>query len=161
VDAPVKNDINYNADMSKGGVKHDNGKLQWHLLPMRLLEGVVEVLMAGARKYAAWNWTRGMPYTRALNAAQRHINAFSAGEDFDQDSGQHHIDHALCCLIFLRHFTLHGADVLDDRFDLTTSILRPEAPKPLEAADVMTTEEERAYDPGRLASALIHNGRPF
>jgi hypothetical protein len=125
VDAPVKNDpLNYNPDMSKGGVKFDDGKLQWHLLPMQLLAGVVEVLMAGARKYAAWNWTRGMPYTRAMNAAQRHINAFAAGEDFDKDSGQHHIDHAICCLIFLRHFTINGGGALDDRFDLSTAVIR-------------------------------------
>jgi ribosomal protein L7/L12 len=111
----------YNMDMEKGGVKHDGDKLQWHLLPMVLLEGVVRVLMHGAQKYAAWNWTKGMPFSRTLNAAKRHIVAFEEGEELDPDSQLHHIDHAICCLIFLRFNIQSGVKERDDRYPMRTA----------------------------------------
>lgn len=35
-----------------GGLRYDDGKLAWHLVPMHLLEGMVRVLMFGAKKYS-------------------------------------------------------------------------------------------------------------
>ena len=32
------------------GIKHDAEKLQWHVLPLRVLEGTVRVLMHGTQK---------------------------------------------------------------------------------------------------------------
>ncbi len=105
----------YNMDPTKGGIKFDGGKPQWHLLPLETLEGVVRVLMHGAKKYAPFNWANGMPYTRVLDATMRHINAIYQGEDKDPDSGLDHVDHALCELIFLKYYMLHGKGE-DDRF---------------------------------------------
>ena len=33
------------------GKKFDNEKLEWHLLPKRLLKGAIRVLMFGKKKY--------------------------------------------------------------------------------------------------------------
>lgn len=105
----------YNYDPNKGGIKHDQDKLQWHLLPLETLEGVIRVLMSGAKKYSPFNWAKGMPYTRVLDATQRHLAAIQKGEDKDPDSGLDHVDHALCELLFLKFYMLYGVGE-DDRF---------------------------------------------
>lgn len=105
----------YNMDPEKGGIKHDGDKPQWHLLPFEAVEGAVRVLMHGAKKYSAYNWSKGMPYTRVLDAAQRHLNAIYQGEDKDPDSGLDHVDHAICELVFLKYYMIHGVGE-DDRF---------------------------------------------
>lgn len=38
--------------MINGGIKHDQGKLPWHLVPWDAMVGVVKVLLHGVRKYA-------------------------------------------------------------------------------------------------------------
>ena len=97
------------------GIKHDQGKLKWNLLPLHLLEGIVRVLMFGERKYAAHNWRAGMPHSQTYNALQRHLAAYARGEDIDPESGLPHLDHAGCCLLFLRtHVQEHPE--LDDRY---------------------------------------------
>lgn len=103
----------YNAEGR--GVKHDVGKLQWHLLPLRFLRGAVRVLMFGAKKYSAHNWRGGMPHTQTYNATLRHLDAWMNGEDLDPETGESHIDHAICELVFLRaHIEEHPE--LDDRY---------------------------------------------
>lgn len=97
------------------GIKHDQGKLQWHLLPLKYLEGTIRVLMFGAKKYTPWNWRKGMPWSQPYNALQRHLQAYIEGEAIDPESGEHHLDHALCCLIFLRFNTIEKPE-LDDRY---------------------------------------------
>jgi Domain of unknown function (DUF5664) len=37
------------------------------------------IMAAGAKKYAARNWEQGMPISRYLSSAQRHIQAYMAG----------------------------------------------------------------------------------
>lgn len=111
--APIITGIQYNKDGA--GIKFDEGKLQWHLLPLKYLRGTVRVLMHGAKKYAAHNWRKGMPWSQTYNALQRHLDAFHDLEDLDPDTKLHHLDHALCELLFLRahveDFPQH-----DDRF---------------------------------------------
>ena len=108
----------YNMDPEKGGIKHDGDKTQWHLLPHEAVEGAVRVLMHGAKKYSAFNWAKGMPYTRVLDATQRHLNAIYQGEDKDPESGLDHVDHAICELVFLKYYMIHGVGE-DDRFKRT------------------------------------------
>lgn len=98
------------------GVKRDTGKHQWHLLPLAILRGVVDVLMFGAKKYAPNNWRLGMPWSQVYNAAMRHLITFwEDRNDLDPETKLHEIDHAICCLLFLRHYTLHFPH-LDDRY---------------------------------------------
>lgn len=100
------------------GIKHDVGKLQWNLLPMRYLRGMVRVLMRGARKYSAHNWRAGMPWSQPYNAVQRHLDAWMDGENLDPETGENHLDHALCELVFLRAFVEDYPDK-DDRYQRT------------------------------------------
>lgn len=88
-------------------VKYDEDKPDWRLLPPEVMEGIVMVLMHGAKKYDTFNWKKGTDWHRYYNAALRHLTAFWIGEDIDPDSELHHLDHALCCLVFLRYFTMY------------------------------------------------------
>ena len=89
------------------GVKYDNGKPQWSLLPFRALTQVVEVLTYGAKKYAPDNWKR-VPDARRryIDAGFRHFTAYASGETHDPETGKHHLAHAICCMLYLVAFDL-------------------------------------------------------
>lgn len=91
------------------------GKPRMDLLPPLPLEGVAAVLAHGAKKYADWNWLKGTAWSEYIGSAMRHINKFRAGEDIDNESGLPHIDHAICCLMFLSHYQKTGTGT-DNRF---------------------------------------------
>ena len=87
------------------GVKYDEDKLQWSLLPFRALKEVVAVLGFGAKKYAPDNWQR-VPdaRTRYVDAAFRHLTDWHLKERLDGETGKSHLAHAICCLLFLLWF---------------------------------------------------------
>ena len=89
------------------GVKYDNGKPQWSLLPFRALTQVVEVLTYGAKKYAPDNWKK-VPDARRryIDAGFRHFTAYASGETNDPETGKHHLAHAICCMLYLVAFDL-------------------------------------------------------
>lgn len=89
------------------GVKYDNDKPQWSLLPFRALTQVVEVLTYGAKKYAPDNWKR-VPDARRryIDAGFRHLTAYTTGETNDPETGKHHLAHAICCMLYLVAFDL-------------------------------------------------------
>lgn len=97
------------------GVKYDGGKPRLDLVSHHFLNGIGAVLGYGAAKYAARNWEKGIEFGRVFAALMRHLWAWWGGEEFDPESGLHHLDHAACCLMFLRHFVAMGYDDLDDR----------------------------------------------
>ncbi len=84
------------------GVKYDDGKLRWELLPIAPIEEVVKVLTYGAKKYDDENWRKvSNQRSRYYAAALRHIVAWWKGEKIDPESGCSHLAHAICCLVFL------------------------------------------------------------
>jgi hypothetical protein len=91
----------------KEGVKHDEEKVEFHYFSHPALEEVAKVLMFGAVKYEAYNWEKGISYTRCFNAALRHIWSWMWGEKKDHETGLHHLAHAMCCIMFLLHYELN------------------------------------------------------
>jgi len=88
-------------DLPKG-LKYDDLKPDWSLLPMKGFEPVIKVLTYGAQKYARDNWKYvENGETRYLAAALRHLSAYQSGEKTDIETGESHLAHAICCLIFL------------------------------------------------------------
>jgi hypothetical protein len=89
------------------GVKYDNDKPQWSLLPFKALKEVVDVLTYGAKKYAPDNWKK-VPNAkqRYIDAGFRHFTAYAAGEKLDPETGKSHLAHALCCLLYLLAFEI-------------------------------------------------------
>jgi hypothetical protein len=102
-----------NASPSQG-VKHDQDKPRFDLLPPEALKAAVEVFSRGALKYGARNWEQGISAGRLFAAVQRHLWAFWAGEDLDLEWGQPHLAHALCALMML-FTTIQRHSDLDDR----------------------------------------------
>ncbi|AWB77267.1 TPA: dATP/dGTP diphosphohydrolase domain-containing protein [Stenotrophomonas maltophilia] len=59
----------------------------------------------GRRKYAEWNWAKGMAWSVPLACAARHaLNVLSDEEVTDSESGYAHVGHMLCNLVMLRTF---------------------------------------------------------
>jgi hypothetical protein len=84
------------------GVKDDDGKARWSLLPYEQLEEVVKVLGFGADKYGDDNWKKvKQGGRRYMDAAMRHIAAMQNGKVKDPESGLSHAAHAVCCLLFV------------------------------------------------------------
>ena len=75
----------------EAGKKFDYGKLRYDLVPGDALEELTKVYTYGAQKYAEQNWRKGMQWGRVFGALMRHAWAFWRGEDYDPESGLHHM----------------------------------------------------------------------
>jgi hypothetical protein len=84
------------------GVKYDEGKPDYSLLPFTALQEMVKVLTYGAAKYSRDNWKHVTPFQeRYIAATFRHLVAYSRGEQIDPESGLHHLAHAATCLYYI------------------------------------------------------------
>ena len=90
-----------NSDAKGTGARYISGKADLSLIPLSTLEEEARVWMYGTKKYKAFNWMKGMPWSVPLACALRHIAAWQEGEDLDQESGHHHLAHAMCNLRML------------------------------------------------------------
>lgn len=63
-----------------------------------------KVFEYGKKKYAAWNWAKGMPWSVPLACAVRHLMALYRGEEKDPESGESHWGHVLCNIQMLQTF---------------------------------------------------------
>ena len=91
------------------GNKYDQGKPRFSLVPQKAMGEFVAVLTFGAEKYGDHNWKMvdGLQ-TRYFDALHRHLAAFRSGEVRDNESGKHHLAHAMCCLAFMLQNDLEG-----------------------------------------------------
>lgn len=105
------------SNLNKEGVKYDAGKIPMDLVSPYFIEGVAKVLQFGAVKYKAFNWAKGMDYSRLYSALQRHTQAWYKGEDNDPETGYPHLYHAACCLMFLSEYQRIGLFKHDDRYN--------------------------------------------
>jgi len=96
------------------GVKYDDEKLLWQLLPYDAIEEIVKVMTLGAKKYNERNWEGGMKWSRIIGALFRHVTAWYRGQDKDPETGLSHLAHAGCCILFLIAYEKRNAGE-DDR----------------------------------------------
>ncbi len=99
------------------GVKFDLGKLPLDLWSPYALIETAKVLQFGAEKYEPYNWAKGINYSRVYSALQRHLLAWWAGENLDEETEITHLAHAMCCMMFLLHYECSPTGYLehDDR----------------------------------------------
>ncbi len=102
----------------EGGRKFDTGKPMLSLIPTGPLLEVGRVLTFGASKYDPYNWTKGMKWSRLMDAKLRHTLAFNGGEDRDPETGLYHLAHSICCDLFLLEYLATHPE-LDDRYKRT------------------------------------------
>ena len=82
------------------GMKFDEDKLRWDLLPYDAVEKIMEIITHGAKKYTPENWKK-VNIDRFFAAGMRHLIAWKKGEEFDKDSGFTHLAHVGCNILFM------------------------------------------------------------
>jgi hypothetical protein len=55
----------------------------------------------GKKKYAAWNWAKGMPWSVPLACVVRHLIDMIEGRELDDESVLPHRGHVLCNIVML------------------------------------------------------------
>lgn len=94
--------VKCDTEEKKPGMKFDNDKLDYTLVPWVGVEEITKVLEFGAKKYARDNWKYvENADTRYLAAAFRHLIQYNEGELKDRETGLSHLAHAGCCILFL------------------------------------------------------------
>ena len=89
------------------GMKHDQDKPRYDLIPANAINELAKVLTFGAEKYAPNSWQNvedGLNRYRA--ALLRHTFAIQNGELYDEESGLLHSAHAQCCAAFITELQL-------------------------------------------------------
>ena len=85
------------------GIKFDDDKLLWSLIPWGPMHEVAKVLTDGANKYTADNWKK-VDADRYREALLRHTLTYQGGEINDPDSKSHHLAHVVAnALIIMWH----------------------------------------------------------
>lgn len=113
------------SNTSSGGVKFDEGKPTYDLIPPEAIEGLAAVFAMGAKKYSSRNWEKGMRWGRVFAAMMRHAWAWWRGEEFDPKDGQHHLLSVMWCAAVL--FTFRVRNVGED--DRSTGVDREQMEK--------------------------------
>lgn len=87
-------------------LKFDTGKLQMSLIEPEFVLGLAKILTIGAEKYAANNWKLLDPkdINRYKDSTLRHLYAYLNGELLDKETGEPHLDHIACNIMFLRYY---------------------------------------------------------
>lgn len=107
-----------NEDKDKRALRFNKGKpeLFYVLTFPKALEGVAKVATFGASKYSAFNYLHGAPASESINSAMRHLLYWFNGENFDNESSLHHLEHfAWNALRFVDEMLGDKAEQLDDR----------------------------------------------
>ena len=84
------------------------------MLGVDWLFGTARILDFGRKKYDAYNWAKGMAWSRVFSALMRHMWKWWRGEAVDAETGESHLLHASCCLMFLYEYSTHRLGT-DDR----------------------------------------------
>lgn len=85
------------------------GKGRFDLITPFALERLAKWYELGAQKYAPRNWEKGMPFSRYLDSAERHLNKFKMGMT-DED----HLAAAAWNIMCIIHHEELGQTELDD-----------------------------------------------
>ncbi len=86
--------------------KDDGGKPRVSLVEPEFVLGTAKILTFGANKYGKNNWktAKTEDIERYNDALLRHLYAYLGGEKIDPESGQPHLYHISCNIMFLDYF---------------------------------------------------------
>lgn len=82
------------------------------------MAGIVEVARVGdfgANKYSRWNYKHGMAWMRLAGSCSRHLTSWILGEDYDKESGYHHLAHMIYDGLMLLDYKITRKGI-DDRY---------------------------------------------
>lgn len=95
------------------GHKFDGDKDRWELVPPEIA-ALVALFTRGAKKYGDRNWEKGMSWGRIFGALMRHAWLWMAGEEYDQETGAHHMVAVAWNALILYVYTVRKVGI-DDR----------------------------------------------
>lgn len=136
---------------STGGQKGQK-LARFDLIAFTWLWEVATVCGFGAKKYDDDNWRKGYSWRLSYGAMQRHLSQFWTGENYDEESGLHHLAHAAWhCMVLFVFSTVERYKVFDDRPDTINYKYGPDVEKPRAtgccAPSIYSdTQEERVVD---------------
>ena len=84
--------------------RYNQGKPQSNEIDPAFILGIAKVLTKSREKYDRANWIKSTSWEIPYDCLMRHIMAFQSGEDFDKESGNHHLLHAATNLMFLYYY---------------------------------------------------------
>jgi len=90
-----------NSKEKGSGARYNDDKPDFSLIPLCTMADEARVWAYGKKKYAAWNWAKGMDWSVPYACAMRHLSAWQRGEENDAESGLPHLAHAMCNLRML------------------------------------------------------------
>lgn len=102
---------------------------RFDLIPPRVLKLLAEHYGKGAEKYEAIervepfegpaidNWRLGYPFSSSIAALHRHLNAWTSGEDIDEELGNNHLVAVMwhCATLLEFQMTPGYSEAFDDR----------------------------------------------
>lgn len=98
-----------------------------------------EALEFGAKKYSAWNWTKGSDWTVPMSSAVRHaFKLILKKELIDDESNCSHLGHMMCNFVFIRIFFEsypEGNDLPPKNFNI------PVLEQPVESTESVPSED--------------------
>lgn len=100
-------------EVVKAGMKFDGDKVRYDLVPPSAVKALADVFTYGARKYKPGNWQEVDEPNRYVAALYRHLEAYRMGETHDQESGLHHLAHAMTNCAILLHFDFKPTEWLE------------------------------------------------
>lgn len=113
--------------------KHDQGKIDWSLLPWRAIEAAARIMTIaiaskdeGGKGYGLDSWA-DVPggFWRYWAAMNRHIvRRFVYGEVQDKESGESHMAHVVCNAAFIYEMDERAADLLQHSAELNNFFRR-------------------------------------
>lgn len=87
--------------------RFNEGKVDYTIVPIDALEEEARVWTAGQEKYGRRNWEKlwgDETPNVAMASLLRHVYAYLQGEEYDPETGLHHLAHARCnCAMGIRH----------------------------------------------------------
>lgn len=94
------------------GVKYDEGKVQYSLIPSYALQAVARNLTVGLQKYPARNNWQLVPNAKEkyLDALMRHLESYRRGNKYDPESSvpdMHELSAVIANAMFLLEFDLN------------------------------------------------------
>lgn len=142
-------------DPQTGGQK--GAKLaRFSLIPPEFTWALAEHYGRGSQKYEDRNWERGYKWSLSLDALERHLNQWKGGEDYDLETGSHHLIavawHA--CALFIFSLRQLGANDVQPEVKWNPLHADIKKPPPIEAGGLvqMSAEEVKKYNERILQS---------
>jgi hypothetical protein len=149
-------------EMSNEGLRYDEGKVRFDLIPPEVLLALARLYSLGATKYASRNWEKGMNYSRVFNPLMRHLLKWQSGIPLDEESGEPHLAHVLWNVAALLVYEqreigvddLHTTCAVQEHDFKVQSKPLPEAPSPsLETEKRFLYAEDNLQEEAQAASS--------